>query len=166
MESPLDSSGVGHTVLILCKKASEIRRCFHRCVHSNCGYFCFTMNVVFGGGDTLAHSHLSLLIAISETESLVLSGKHFSISKRRFYTFSFELFVLPRCNCNYLHLHSVFVCDKNDRCIRDTDVHLSFKKCDFPCARIEHYGWSLTFSRNLLKNAIYMLNFYWSLVDL
>ncbi|KAB0370296.1 hypothetical protein FD755_018258, partial [Muntiacus reevesi] len=27
----------------------------------------------------------------------------------------------------------------NDRCIRDTDVHLSFKKCDFPCSRIVHY---------------------------
>ena len=106
------------------------------------------------------------MIAISETESLVLSGKHFSISKRSFYAFSFEWFVLPHCNCDYLCLHFIFVCDKNDRCIRDTDVHLSFKKCDFPGSRIVHYGWSVPFWRNLLKNVIYILNLYWSLVDL
>lgn len=47
-----------------------------------------------------------------------------------------EPFVLPHGDRNSLCLQFIFVGDKNDKCIGDTDVHLSFKKYGFPCVRI------------------------------
>ncbi|TKC34567.1 hypothetical protein EI555_020197, partial [Monodon monoceros] len=42
----------------------------------------------------------------------------------------------PLVTVHLWHHLFIFVSDKNDKCIGDTDVHLSFKKYDFPCVRI------------------------------